>query len=73
MQALSLMMESILIYPPFRWQRLRAEFQTLNGDDMEENESEEETEDGNQLKKMMKSKALFCLYQRILSQENNTV
>ena len=40
---------------------------------MEENESEEETEDGNQLKKMMKSKALFCLYQRILSQENNTV
>nr|XP_022293371.1 PAX3- and PAX7-binding protein 1-like isoform X2 [Crassostrea virginica] len=35
-------------------QRLRAEFQTLNGDDMEENESEEETEDGNQLKKMMK-------------------
>ncbi|XP_061176803.1 PAX3- and PAX7-binding protein 1-like [Saccostrea echinata] len=34
--------------------RLRAEFQTLNGEDLEENESEEETEGGSQLKKMMK-------------------
>lgn len=28
----------------------------MNGDDLEENESEEETEGGNQLKKMIKSK-----------------
>lgn len=34
--------------------RLREEFQTMNGDDLEENESEEETEGGNQLKKMIK-------------------
>ncbi|XP_056016602.1 PAX3- and PAX7-binding protein 1-like isoform X2 [Ostrea edulis] len=34
--------------------RLRAEFQSLNGEDAEENESEEETEGGIPLKKMMK-------------------
>lgn len=43
------------------WQRLREEFQTMNGDDLEENESEEETEGGNQLKKMIKSKITHSL------------
>lgn len=42
-------------------QRLREEFQTMNGDDLEENESEEETEGGNQLKKMIKSKTTHSI------------
>lgn len=33
----------------------------MNGDDLEENESEEETEGGNQLKKMIKSKITHSL------------
>lgn len=33
----------------------------MNGDDLEENESEEETEGGNQLKKMIKSKTTHSI------------
>lgn len=33
----------------------------MNGDDLEENESEEEIEGGNQFKKMIKSKIIYSL------------
>lgn len=33
----------------------------MNGDDLEENESEEESEGGNQFKKMIKSKIIYSL------------
>lgn len=33
----------------------------MNGDDLEENESEEESEGGNQFKKMIKSKIIYLL------------